>query len=405
MPSQHVKTGRNDICLTWLRQYHVMEKNLRILALEDMEDDLELIEYILSDAQLGFTTERVDNRDEFITALKRGNIDVILSDHSLPQFNSQEALTIYRESGLKIPFILVTGAVSEEFAVNSLKQGADDYVLKSNLTRLPSAIINAVKQREAEAAKMLANDAMHKQYEELKKINKELDSFVYSVSHNLRAPLRSVLGLINLARMEDEKHGRLFTDYFRMMETSMNKLDETLKEILDYSRNARQDLHIEKIDISKLLSDNLERMQFTPGSDQITKKVDIREHCPLYSDRYRISVIFNNIISNAIKYYDKFKQEPYLRILIDIKPDNVHMEFEDNGIGIDREYLNKVFDMFFRATQNNEGAGLGLYIVQEALEKLKGTITIKSELHKGTIFIIDVPNTPELPSVFDPGLS
>lgn len=369
-----------------------MEKNLRILALEDMEDDLELIEYILSDANLGFTTERVDNRDGFISALKRGNIDVILSDHSLPQFNSQEALTIYRESGLKIPFILVTGAVSEEFAVNSLKQGADDYVLKSNLTRLPSAIINAVKQREAEAAKMLANDAMRKQYEELKKINKELDSFVYSVSHNLRAPLRSVLGLINLARMEDEKQGNFFSDYFRMMETSMHKLDETLKEILDYSRNARQDLSIEKIDTSKLLSDNLERMQFMPGSDQIVKKIDIKEQHPLFSDRYRLSMIFNNIISNAIKYYDKNKPDPFLRVLIEVDREKVHMEFEDNGIGIDKEYLNKVFDMFFRATQNNEGAGLGLYIVQEAVEKLKGTITIKSEIYKGTTFIIDIPN-------------
>lgn len=371
-----------------------MEKNLRILAIEDMEDDLELIEYILSDADLSFTTERVDNREGFISALERGNIDVILSDHSLPQFNSQEALEIYRESGLKIPFILVTGAVSEEFAVNSLKQGADDYVLKSNLTRLPSAIINAVRQREAEAAKMLANDAMLKQYEELKKINNELDSFVYSVSHNLRAPLRSVLGLINIARMEDEKQGNFFTDYFRMMETSMHKLDETLKEILDYSRNARQDLTIEKIEINKLLSDNLERMQFMPGSDQIVKNIDIREHHPLLSDRYRLSVIFNNIVSNAIKYYDKNKPTPFLRVLIEVKADTVHMEFEDNGIGIDQEYLNKVFDMFFRATQNNEGAGLGLYIVQEAVEKLKGSVVIHSEIYKGTTFMIDIPNNP-----------
>jgi signal transduction histidine kinase len=369
-----------------------MKKQLRILVLEDMEDDLELIEYILSDAHLDFTTKRVDNRDDFVAALKKGQLDVILSDHSLPQFNSQEALAIYRESGLKIPFILVTGAVSEEFAVNSLKQGADDYVLKSNLTRLPSAILNAVKQREAEVAKLLANDAMRKQYDELMKINKELDSFVYSVSHNLRAPLRSVLGLINLARLEDEKKGSSFNDYFGMMEQSIHKLDDTLKEILDYSRNARQDLTIELIDINKLLKDNLERMQYMPGSSLIIKDINIDEQSPLYSDKYRLSVIFNNIISNAIKYYDEHKPDPFLRIKMVISKEKVHMEFEDNGIGIDPEYLSKVFDMFFRATQNDEGAGLGLYIVQEAVEKLRGTVEIKSQLRSGTTFIIDIPN-------------
>jgi signal transduction histidine kinase len=167
--------------------------------------------------------------------------------------------------------------------------------------------VNAVRQRESEAAKVLANEAMQKQYEELMKINKELDSFVYSVSHNLRAPLRSVLGLINVARMEDDKRGNFFKDYFNMIETSMNKLDETLQEILDYSRNSRQDLTIEKIDIQKLLDDNLEKMQFMPGSSSIKKEISIIEESDLYSDKYRISVIFNNLISNAIKYHDPGK--------------------------------------------------------------------------------------------------
>ena len=369
-----------------------MEKHLNILVLEDMEDDLELIEYTLSDANLKFTTRRVDNREQYVSALKKDNVDVILSDHSLPQFNSDEALAIYRASGLKIPFILVTGAVSDEFAVNSLKQGADDYVLKSNLTRLPAAILNAVKQREAEAAKKLANDAMRKQYDELMKINKELDSFVYSVSHNLRAPLRSVLGLINVARLEDEKRGNFFNDYFGMIEKSMLKLDETLQEILDYSRNARQELKIEKIDIHEVLSDNLEKMQFIPGSSNIVKEINIDQDCPLYSDKYRISVIFNNLISNAIKYYDPYKEQPLLSITITVNKEMAHMEFSDNGIGIDKEYQDKVFNMFFRATQHSDGAGLGLYIVQEAVEKLRGTVVINSEVRKGTTFVIDIPN-------------
>jgi signal transduction histidine kinase len=377
-----------------------MEKELHILVLEDSEEDLELIEYTLTRAKMRFTTKRVDTHKEFVAALKNYEADVILSDHFLPQFNSSEALAVYRKSGLQIPFILVTGAISEEFAVDTLKQGADDYVLKSNLTRLPSAIINAVKQREAEAAKRRANEALRTQYEELIKINNELDTFVYSVSHNLRAPLMSVLGLVNLAKAEDDTRDNYFSEYFKMMETSIHKLDETLKEILDYSRNARQDLTLEQIDVKKSITDNLERMQYMPGSSQIVKDVVIDQQAPFYSDRYRISVIVNNLISNAIKYYDPEKENPYIRVFIQVNSESAVLEFEDNGIGIDEEYIAKVFDMFFRATQNNEGAGLGLYIVQEAVYKLKGTINIKSNIKEGTTFRIELPNfTPGSPQV------
>jgi signal transduction histidine kinase len=369
-----------------------MEKQLRILVLEDMEDDLELIEYSLQKADLKFTTKRVDTREEFVAALEEKNADVILSDHFLPRFNSLEALAIFRESGIQIPFILVTGAISEEFAVNTLKQGADDYVLKSNLTRLPTAILNAIKQREAEAEKIRANDTLRTQYEELIKINKELDSFVYSVSHNLRAPLRSVLGLVSLAKMEDNDRGNHFRDYFKMMEDSMLKLDETLMEILDYSRNARQELNLDHVDLRKLIDDNLERMQYMPGASRIRKEIAIQEEAPLISDRYRISYIINNLVSNAIKYSDKSKTDPWLKISIQIQPDRAYLEFKDNGIGIDKLYLTKVFDMFFRATQSNDGAGLGLYIVKEAVDKLKGEINIESEAGVGTTFKIKIPN-------------
>jgi signal transduction histidine kinase len=369
-----------------------MEKQLRILVLEDMEDDLELIEYALQKADLNFKARRVDTREEFVQALKDKNADVILSDHFLPRFNSLEALALFRESGLQIPFILVTGAISEEFAVNTLKQGADDYVLKSNLTRLPNAIINAIKQREAEAEKMQANDALRTQYEELIKINKELDSFVYSVSHNLRAPLRSVLGLVSLAKMEDKDRDNHFRDYFKMMEDSMHKLDETLMEILDYSRNARQELNIDHVDLRKLIDDNIERMKYMPGASSIKTEIKIQEDAPLLSDKYRISFIVNNLVSNAIKYFDSGKEHPYLKITIRIKSESAYLEFKDNGIGIDKVYLERVFDMFFRATQNNDGAGLGLYIVKEAVDKLKGEINIESEIGKGTTFKIQIPN-------------
>jgi signal transduction histidine kinase len=375
-----------------------MNKDLRILVLEDMEDDLEIIEYMLEKAGMHFQTKRVDTKEDFISSLYSYNADVILSDHFLPTFNSLEALAITRQSGLQIPFILVTGAISEEFAVATLKQGADDYILKSNLTRLPSAIINAMKQREAEAEKEKANEALRTQYEELIKINKELDSFVYSVSHNLRSPLMSVLGLVNLAKVEDQNRDNFFSQYFRMMENSIHKLDETLKEILDYSRNARKELTIEKIDVHKIVSENLERMQYMPGAQDIRKEVIIDEQSPFYSDKYRLSFIVNNLISNAIKYHDPDKAEPFLQITIVTRRNKAVMEFKDNGIGIDENHLTRVFDMFFRATHKNDGAGLGLYIVKEAVEKLNGDIKIVSKLGQGTTFTIEIPSAenPEL---------
>src|SRR3989337_1013755 len=205
-----------------------MEKPLKILVLEDVQDDVGIIERELRKGGLSFETTRVDNKPEFIQALRQYQADVILSDHSLPQFNSFEALKLCRRSGITVPFILVTGSVSEEFAVTCLKEGADDYVLKSNLIRLPNAIVNSLKQRQFELERKKSDLALREQNDELIKINKELDSFVYSVSHNLRAPLMSVLGLLNLAKMQDQKQESMDL-HFEMMEQSIQKLDETLK--------------------------------------------------------------------------------------------------------------------------------------------------------------------------------
>ena len=368
-----------------------MESTLKILILEDIEEDVELIKRTLGKAGLQYEAVQVDSREGFIKALQEYDADVILSDHSLPQFNSIDAIELCKKTGSEVPFILVTGAVSEEFAVSCLKRGADDYVLKSNLARLPNAINNALKQKEAELAKAKAAQALQTQNAELKKINKELDSFVYSVSHNLRAPLMSVLGLLDLAKHENHQSNTL-EQYFEMMESSIHKLDETVKEILDYSRNARQNLSIEQLDLKKMIDDNFEKMQFMAGSGLISRHINLQGNFPFYSDAYRISVILNNLISNAIKYYDSNKANPFIKIAVHIDNAKALIEFEDNGIGIDEQYIAKVFDMFFRGTEKNKGAGLGLYIVKEAVEKLKGSIRIESRIGQGTLFKIELPN-------------
>lgn len=367
-----------------------MEGTLKILSLEDLEDDFYLITHALKKSGMDFIAKRVDSKEEFSSALDEFGADVILCDHSLPQFNSNEALRIFHQRKLQIPFILVTGAVSEEFAVSSLKHGADDYVLKSNLARLRNVIDNALKAKEAERQKVEAALALARQNETLIKINKELDSFVYSISHNLRAPLMSVLGLLDLAKNETSTD--TIHQYHDMMKSSICKLDDTLKEILEYSRNARQGLLINAIDFQKTINDNFERMQFMPGYERIRKEIFIEGESQFYSDPYRLSLILNNLISNAIKYSDPAKESSYIQITIHHDPDKVSLTFKDNGIGIDNDYIQKVFNMFFRATEKNEGAGLGLYIVKEAVEKLCGTIHLESQLGNGTVFKIELPN-------------
>lgn len=367
-----------------------MRNVLRILCLEDDEDDFDIINRTLEKNGVAAKTVRVDSREKFHQALTEFHPDVILSDHALPRFDSSEALNLCQELGMRVPFILVTGAVSEEFAARCMKLGADDYILKSNLKRLPASIQNAIKLRETERAKLKAMADLAAQNDELIKINKEVDSLVYSVSHNLRAPLMSLVGLLHLARREDRID--IIRDYNEKMESVIHKLDDTLKDILDYSKNARQDLRIEDIDFNKLISDAVDKLRFMPSFEAIEFKVNIDAPVPFMSDSYRLSVITINLMSNSIKYADLTKKKPLFKISVNVTADHAIMKFEDNGIGIDAVLIPKVFDMFFRGTTERDGSGLGLYIVNEAVQKVGGTIKVSSVLGRGTSITLEIPN-------------
>lgn len=365
---------------------------LKILLLEDSENDAFLAERTIKNDGIDFISTRVDQREEFVQAVKEFEPDIILSDHSLPQFNSMEALKLSKKLGFRGPFILLTGAVSDEFAVNCLKMGADDYVLKSNMPRLPASIRNALKQHEVRRQQLEAEWALRKQNEELIKINNELDSFVYSVSHNLRAPLMSVLGLVNLASKEDQGKEGAFKMYFQMMQHSIGKLDETLHEILDYSKNARSEISIESIDMTHLIKENLEKIKFLSGYDRVEQTITVDNKATLYSDSYRLSLILTNMLSNAIKYSDTKKDHRFLNINCTIDTKKLIMVIDDNGVGIEENLQDKIFDMFYRANESSDGAGLGLYIVKETIRKLQGKIEVESMLSVGTKFTLEIPN-------------
>jgi signal transduction histidine kinase len=374
------------------RKIECMESELRILMLEDHEEDAGLVDRVLQKEKIVFKRIRVDTRNEFIQALDLFKPDVILSDHSLPQFNSIEALKICQARKIDAPFILVTGAVSEEFAVNCLRRGADDYVLKSNLSRLPLSIRYALRQHRYESNRQIQEEMLRKQNNELTKINKELDSFVYSISHDLRSPLTSILGLVNIAKLDASRGKDTVDNYFEMIERSVLKLDDTLKGILDHSRNARGEIIITEINLEQMINNAIDQLNHIGGHNRIRKQIDIHGHTALFSDEYRISVIIANLISNAIKYQDETKSDQFIHVNATITPADATLMFHDNGIGINPDYLRNVFNMFYRATDRSHGAGLGLYIVKEMVEKLGGTVIINSELGKETLISLTIPN-------------
>ena len=372
-----------------------MEKSLKILFLEDLPEDVELIEHVLRKEKISFISKRVDERQEFIEALQDFLPDVILSDHSLPQFNSIDALSICRKLTVHVPFILVTGAMSDEFAVKCLKGGADDYVLKSNLSRLPSAILTTLKQHQDERQRKQAEEILRERNEELIKTNDELDRFVYSVSHNLRAPLMSVLGLLNLTKYEKAISVETLKEYLQMMESSVLKLDHTLREIVDYSRNARQEVEIDKIDIRKMIDQSFERLKYIPGHEDLSREIEVTGIAPFYSNVYRLSVIFDNLLSNAIKFRDIHKVTSKVVIRANIDPSRATIIFEDNGVGIPDDLQEMIFNMFFRANERSDGSGLGLYIAREMMWKLKGKIIVSSKFGQGARFELTIPNQIE----------
>lgn len=224
---------------------------------------------------------------------------------------------------------------------------------------------------------------------ELQKTNSELDQFVYSISHDLRAPLTSMLGLIDLSYdCEDPERPELLG----MMKQSVVKLDNLITDILIYSRNKNTLIENEEIDFQNLINSTINNHLYMEGSEAIKIKVEVNQKSSFVSDKIRITYVLNNLYSNAIKYADTAKNNSFLNISIVSDSKNALITFEDNGIGIAIKDIHKIFEMFYRSTQLSTGSGLGLYILKESIDKMNGTINLESEIKKGSIFSISIPN-------------
>jgi signal transduction histidine kinase len=254
---------------------------------------------------------------------------------------------------------------------------------------LEAKVLERTKELNEEInVRKAAEEKLQRTNEELSKRNTELDNFVYSVSHDLRAPIASVLGLINLAKKDVDISMK--DVYLDMINNSAKLQDHFIREILDQSRNSRLEIRREEIFFQPIIEETFDQLRFATSTGKAVEKIiNIKQEKPFYSDRWRLKVILNNIISNAIRYRNG--KDPVIKVDVEIDNLGATLSIEDNGKGIAREHLANVCKMFYRATDDGAGSGLGLYIVKETLDKLHGSIDIDSEVGKGTMIRVSIP--------------
>lgn len=229
---------------------------------------------------------------------------------------------------------------------------------------------------------------LEEERQRLQKTNHELDSFIYSASHDLRAPIASILGLSNLARMELKDPKSL--EFIGLIETRVKKLDAVITDILQLSRATKAEPRFEVIDFNRLLEEAVSDVSLVKGAKVIALHYAEDPANHFWGDYKQTKVVLGNLLSNAVKYHNIQKTDPYISILFEKTPKRVFFEVSDNGEGIPEEHQGKVFEMFYRASPSSDGTGLGLYIVKEALTRINGKIFLKSEFGVGSSFRVSL---------------
>lgn len=270
--------------------------------------------------------------------------------------------------------------------ISSVKKVENDMVYHDG------AIRDVTPLRETQHRLKEKNQELTTTNEELHKVNKELDAFVYRVSHDLRAPLVSMLGLISISRLEEDPKKR--QRYMELMEKSIKRLDDFILDIMNYSRNTRTDLRSDEVALGSMIDHLVEDLRYSQQGN-ITITSDVPQDLKIRTDSQRLQPILNNLLSNSIRYMDPEKEKQWVNISARPHKEGVLLTVQDNGIGIEEEHQKKIFKMFYRASRHSEGSGIGLYIVQETVDKLHGTIELESAKGVGTTFRIYLPDSPE----------
>ncbi len=367
-----------------------MEKTLRVLIVEDSEDDTFLLRRELKQSGYALIFQRVDMAADLQTALKNQEWDAIIADYNMPNFNALEALRLLKDSRLDLPFIVVSGSITDDTAVAAMKAGAHDYIMKDNLKRL----VPAIEREIHEAEDRRQRKRLEKKVVEYEELNKLKSSLLSTVSHELRTPLTTIKGYSTILLTydkqlkQDEKQ-----EYLGAIDGATDRMTELIDHLLDMSRLEAGLLRLDKTptDITALLQTTIAEARLRTPEHKIVLNLPKTE-LKLTVDGRRIRQVMDNLIENATKY-----SEEGSTVIINAQSQNseVVLSVADQGIGIPRENLERVFDRMFnlehKLGREPGGLGLGLALCKALVEAHGGRIWVESEPGKGSVFQFALP--------------
>ncbi len=359
-----------------------MAKNKpRILYVDDEQNNLNSFR---ANFRREYEVHTAISSKEGIEVLQKEPIEIIVADQRMPEMTGVEFFESVVDDYPDCIRILLTGYADIEAVINAINKGQIyKFISKPwNEETLRVAINNAKDIYDARKELKEKNHSLQKAYD-------ELDRFVYSVSHDLRAPLVSIQGVIYLANQEVKDEKAL--EYFKMTKEMVDKLDEFIHNILDYYKSTHSESMLEVIDFEKMLRDIENEYRYHPAMEntKLTWKAD--DKGAFESNEVKVRIILNNLISNAVKY----RKDPEIEHTVDVnvrtEGDTLYMKVEDTGCGIAADNQEKVFQMFYRDAKGNTGSGLGLYLVKEAVRRLGGMIEVESTEGQGTTMSLELP--------------
>jgi signal transduction histidine kinase len=367
---------------------------LKVLIVEDNSFDQELILRELRRAGFDVNAALAQTPEAFAIQIRGSCPDIVLADYNLGTWRGMETVEILRREGLDVPVILVSGALGEVAAVECIKQGATDYVLKDSLARLPVAIRRALHEKQIERERQHAQQDLARKAVELARSNQDLEQFAYVASHDLQEPLRMVAAYTQL--LAEQYRGHLDEKAQRYIHYAVDgavRMQTLIQDLLTFSRCGRADMDAEVSDCNLILQRAQDRL--CAAIEESRARVT---HGPLPTlpvNRSQLEHVFQNLISNAIKF--RGKEPPEVHISAQGDADEWKFFVRDNGIGIAPENTGMIFAVFKRLHTRSEypGNGIGLSICKKIIEQHGGRIWVEprsnDETSAGATFGFTLP--------------